>query len=456
MRNTGKISQDHSLLSRFSIMIHDEEIMTSIQNLGLFLDSPQAIDKLSILYGTQSKRLERMRERWRDLIHTYAVQFFAGEDVHLFSTPGRTEVGGNHTDHNAGCVLAAAVDLDLVSVAGRTDDGVITVYSEGYPEVIVNTQNLQAEEEERFTTAALIRGICARMKESGWQIGGFNACMTSDVPKGSGLSSSASFEVQIATILSELYNDGQLDPVEKAMISQYAENNYFGKPCGLMDQTTCSVGGFVTIDFRDAKNPIVHKLAYDFDASGYALVILETGGDHADLTDEYAAVTGEMKSVAHALGGKVMRDVTLDQFMGALPDLHHKVNDRALLRAFHFLRENQRVVDEVNALEAGQFPRFLDLVNESGLSSWTLLQNCYSTRSPHQQGIPLALAISAQLLGKKGAYRVHGGGFAGTIQVFIPVESVAAYVLQMEMIFGQGACYPVMVRAAGSMRLDIL
>ena len=430
--------------------------MPSIQELRQFFDTSQAADKLSVLYGTQPRRLESMRERWRSLINSYAEKFIDGDDVQLFSTPGRTEVGGNHTDHNAGCVLAAAVDLDLIGVAGRTKDGMITVYSEGYPEVTIDTRNLQAEEEERFTTAALIRGICARMKESGWQIGGFNACMTSDVPKGSGLSSSAAFEVQVATILSEIYNDGKLDPVQKAIIAQYAENNYFGKPCGLMDQTTCSVGGFVTIDFRDGNQPIVHKLAYDFAASGYALVILETGGDHADLTDEYAAVAGEMKSVAHALGGKVMRDVSLDQFMGALPELHHKVNDRALLRAFHFLRENQRVADEVNALEAGQFSRFLDLVNESGLSSWTLLQNCYSTRSPHQQGIPLALAISAQLLGKKGAYRVHGGGFAGTIQVFIPIESVAAYVLQMEMIFGQGACYPVMVRSVGSTRVDLL
>ena len=430
--------------------------MASLQDLGRFFETQQSAEKLSGLYGTQPRRLESMRERWRSLFDSYAAMFSAGDDVQLFSTPGRTEVGGNHTDHNAGCVLAAAVDLDLIGVAGPTNDGMITVYSEGYPEVTIDTRNLQAEEEERFTTAALIRGICAKMNELGWQIGGFNACMTSDVPKGSGLSSSAAFEVQIATILSEFYNGGRLDPVQKAIIAQYAENFYFGKPCGLMDQTTCSVGGFVTIDFRDAAKPIVHKVAYDFASSGYALVILETGGDHADLTDEYAAVAGEMKSVAHALGGKVMRDVTLDQFMGALPALHQKVNNRALLRAFHFLRENQRVLDEVAALEAGQFSRFLDLVNELGLSSWTLLQNCYSTRSPHQQGIPLALAISAQLLGKKGAYRVHGGGFAGTIQVFIPVESVPAYVLQMEMIFGQGACYPVMVRSVGSTRLEIL
>jgi galactokinase len=447
---------ERSAFSRLSIIIFDEEIMPSLQELGQFFDSSQAADRLSILYGAQPRRLESMRERWRSLIASYAEKFTGGDDVQLFSTPGRTEVGGNHTDHNAGCVLAAAVDLDLIGVAGRTNDGMITVYSEGYSEVTIDTRNLQAEEEERFTTAALIRGICAKMNELGWQIGGFNACMTSDVPKGSGLSSSAAFEVQVTTILSEIYNGGQLDPVQKAIIAQYAENNYFGKPCGLMDQTTCSVGGFVSIDFRDAAKPIVHKVAYDFASSGYALVILETGGDHADLTDEYAAVTAEMKSVAHALGGKVMRDVTLDQLMGALPELHQKVNDRALLRAFHFLHENKRVADEVDALEAGQFSRFLDLVNESGLSSWTLLQNCYSTRSPHQQGIPLALAISAQLLGKKGAYRVHGGGFAGTIQAFIPLESVDAFVIQMELIFGKGTCYPVMVRSAGSIRFDIL
>ncbi len=431
--------------------------MPSIQALARFLETPEAAEKLSVLYGNQPQRLAAMQARWLNLVRSFSVRFPAGgADVMLISTPGRTEVGGNHTDHNAGRVLAAAVDLDLIAAAERTGDGIVTVYSEGYPAVRIDTRSLEPEEEERLSTAALIRGICARMQELGWKIGGFNAVLTSDVPKGSGLSSSAAFEVEIASILNHLYNDGKLEPLQNALISQYAENNYFGKPCGLMDQTTCAVGGFVTIDFKDAHNPLVHKVGYDFSSSGYSLVIVEAGGDHADLTDEYSAVTGEMKSVAHALGGRVLRDASLEQMMAALPELHHKVNDRALLRAFHFYADNRRVGEQVQALEAGQFRRFLDLVNESGRSSWMLLQNCYSTNRPTHQGIPLALAVTAQLLGERGACRVHGGGFAGTIQAFVPTDMLEGYVVQMEAIFGQGTCYPVMVRTAGSVKLDLI
>lgn len=412
-------------------------------------------EKLAFLYGHQSQVLSKMSDRWLALCDQFLEKFPDTHEAALFSTPGRTEVGGNHTDHNAGKVLAAAVDLDLIAVAGPTDDGWITVFSQGYPKVEVDTRDLVMQEAERNTTAALIRGICARMSEMGYQVGGFNACMSSSVPKGSGLSSSAAFEVGIVTILNTLYNNGKIDPVTNAIISQYAENNYFGKPCGLMDQTTCAVGGFVTIDFQDAAAPLVHKVDFDFASSGYALVILETGGDHADLTEDYASITRDMRAVAKALGGVVLRDVSKEQVIDALPALHKQVNDRALLRAFHFFDDNRRVEQQVQALEAGDFGRFLHLVNESGQSSWMQLQNNYSTRHPEQQGVALAQALTRNYLGEQGACRVHGGGFAGTIQVLLPVEKQNGYVQWMESIFGGGSCYPIMVRSAGSVHVDL-
>ncbi len=425
--------------------------MSPISTLLHRLDETSADAVLGSLYPD----LDVAKVRIHNLMELFQHTFPGFEDVSIFSTPGRTEVGGNHTDHNAGRVLAAAVDLDVLSIAATSDDGRIIVYSEGYPKVEIQINQLAMEAEERYTSSALIRGICARLAGLGYQIGGFRACLTSDVPKGSGLSSSAAYEVMIATILNHLYNDGKIDPVEIAVISQYAENNYFGKPSGLMDQTTCSVGGFVTIDFQDPAHPLVHKVNYDFASSGYSLVIVETGGDHSDLNDDYAALAGEMKSVARELGGSVLRQVSKEQVIANLASLHGKVNDRAILRAFHFFDDDQRVVDEVALLEAGQFGQFLRLVVASGRSSWMLNQNCFSTRHATQQGISLALAISEVLLGERGAWRVHGGGFAGTIQAFVPREFVFDYVEKMKSIFGQQAVYPISIRAAGSIRVDL-
>lgn len=425
--------------------------MPSISALRESLNVPSAHPGLGSLYRDQDKAVNRIR----GLLTRFQEVFPDAGEVELFSTPGRTEVGGNHTDHNGGRVLAAAVDLDVLAVVEPTQNGTITVLSEGYPRVMVQTSQLEMQPEERYSSAALIRGISARLVQLGHQVGGFNACLTSDVPKGSGLSSSAAYEVMIATILNHLYNEGKLDPVQIAVISQYAENNYFGKPCGLMDQTTCSVGGFVTIDFKEAQHPLVHKLSYDFSKSGYTLVIVETGGDHADLNDDYAALAGEMKSVAQELGGTVLRQVSKEQVLARLPELHGKVNDRAILRAFHFFDDDQRVVDEVEALEAGQFERFLGLVVASGRSSWMLNQNCYSTRNPAQQGITLAMAVSEVLLGERGAWRVHGGGFAGTIQAFVPRDMVESYLQTMKGIFGPSACYPLSIRTSGSIKVQI-
>jgi len=415
------------------------------------MDDGSADAVLAALYSDVNAAGNRLR----GLIGHFQRAFPEAQEVSVFSTPGRTEVGGNHTDHNAGRVLAAAVDLDVLAVAAPAQDRRIIVYSEGYPKVEIDLANLEMQAEERYTSSALIRGISARMATLGHQIGGFRAYLTSDVPKGSGLSSSAAYEVMIATILNHLYNAGKIDPVEIAVISQYAENNYFGKPSGLMDQTTCSVGGFVTIDFKDAAHPLVHKLNYDFNQSGYALVIVETGGDHADLNEDYAALAGEMKSVARELGGSVLRQTSKEQVVANLGRLRGAVNDRAILRAFHFFDDDQRVVEQVALLEKGQFETFLKLVVASGRSSWMLNQNCYSSRNPTEQGITLAMAISEVLLGERGAWRVHGGGFAGTIQAFVPREQAADYVEKMKAIFGGTAVYPISIRGAGSIRVDL-
>jgi galactokinase len=285
----------------------------------------------------------------------------------------------------------------------------------------------------------------------GYAVGGFEAVITSRVPKGSGLSSSAAYEVLIATILDHLYNQDRLDPVLKAQICQYAENNFFGKPCGLMDQTTCAVGGFVTIDFKYFDRPLVKKVDFDFSDKGYTLVIVDTGGSHADLNEDYAAIKNEMQSVAQALGGKWLRDFSLEQVLQAFPRLRGKVSDRALLRAMHFYMDDQRVVEQVQALEANDMHHFLQLVNESGASSWKLLQNCYTPADIQEQGITLGLALSQVLLqGSHGAYRVHGGGFAGTIQVFVPEARLAHYLAEVRAVFGKHACQALQIRSLGA------
>lgn len=425
--------------------------MTPIDHIQQILLSGQAEAAMKTLYSSQAERLEEEKRRYAALLEKFKAAFPGSKEVEFFSSPGRTEVGGNHTDHNAGRVLAAAVDLDILAVAAPRQDNRIQVVSEGYPPIKLQLDELQPLKKERFTTAALIRGVAARLRELGYAIGGFEAVVTSRVPKGSGLSSSAAYEVLIATILDHLYNQDRLDPLLKAQICQYAENHYFGKPCGLMDQTTCAVGGFVTIDFKDFERPLVKKLSFDFSGKGYALVIVDTGGSHANLTEDYAAIKNEMQSVAHALGGKWLREFSLEKVLQALPSLRGKVGDRALLRAMHFYMDDQRVVEQVQALEANDLPRFLQLVNESGASSWKLLQNCYTPADIREQSITLGLALSQVLLqGHKGACRVHGGGFAGTIQVFVPETRVAAYLEEMRSVFGAHACQALQIRPMGA------
>ena len=406
------------------------------------------------LYGNDPAILHKQAVRYTGILNKYRSTF-QNEEVELFSSPGRTEIGGNHTDHNHGRVLAGAVNLDNIAVASGNNSNTISILSIGYPQFDVDLSELKPNKEEFFSSASIVRGICARMKELGYSIGGFNAVIDGEVPKGSGLSSSASFEVLIGTILSCLFNESKLDPITIAVIGQYAENNYFGKPCGLMDQTACAVGGFITIDFKDPSMPVVKKVDFDFISTGFALVITDTGGNHADLNDEYASLPIEMKSVATALGATVLREVSLAQIVEAIPALRDKTGDRAILRAYHFQGDNQRVVEQVESLEKNNFRSFLSMVNESGYSSYMYNQNIFPVNNIKEQGISLALALSEMVLKGRGAWRVHGGGFAGTIQAFVPQDLLPEYISILEHVFGKGACKKLFIRDKGSVRVEL-
>lgn len=405
------------------------------------------------LYGSDSAIIARQAERYTQLAGEFKSKFNATE-FEVFSSPGRTEIGGNHTDHNFGRVLAGAVNLDNIAMAAPNGTMTVRIASAGYPQFEVDLNNLKPDSSEFFTSESLIRGISARMKELGYQIGGFDAVIDGGVPKGSGLSSSASFEVLIGAIISHLFNDGKLDPIENAIIGQYAENVFFGKPCGLMDQTACSVGGLVTIDFKNPAEPVVKKVDFDFTKTGYALVITDTGGNHADLNDEYASLPTEMKSVAGKLNAKVLREVSLEQVVENIPQMRGQVSDRAILRAFHFQRDNARVVDQVAALEQNDFKSFLRMVVESGHSSYMYNQNIYPINNVEEQGISLALAMSDMVLNGEGAFRVHGGGFAGTIQAFVPEHLIEKYVSTLEHVFGAGSCHKLFIRPQGAIKVN--
>lgn len=429
--------------------------MPSLEQITAYLYSKAGQANLAGLYGSEPGTIKEQQERYSGLIDEFGSLFPHHLEADFFSAPGRTEVGGNHTDHNAGRILAAAVDLDVIALAAPNDQDIVRVHSQGYPPSIFSLDDLAIVENERYTSTALIRGVCARFKQLGYAIGGFDAVVTSTVPKGSGLSSSAAYEVLMAAILSHTYNQDEINEVTLAQIGQYAENEYFGKPCGLMDQTTSAVGGFVTIDFKDFDNPVVTKVNYDFEASGHTLVIVDTAGDHADLTDEYTALENEMKAVAYAMGGQVLREFSEQSVLETIPHLRDVVGDRAILRAIHFYRDDARVVEQVQALQMNDFDRFLQLINESGQSSWMLCQNCYSPRAIKQQGISMALTLSEAILGERGAWRVHGGGFAGTIQAFVPNALLPEYVGKIEQVFGTGSCHAVHIRPAGVIKMPV-
>ncbi len=408
------------------------------------------------LYGTEAGTLKAQAERYADLMGEFEKTFGA-DDVQLFSSPGRTEIGGNHTDHNHGRVLAGAVNLDNIAVAAKNDSNIIRIKSVGYPEFQVDLSSLEIDESQFFTSSSLVKGICARMKEVGYSIGGFDACIEGRVPKGSGLSSSASFEVLIGAIVNALFNDGKMSAVENAIIGQWAENNYFGKPCGLMDQTACSVGGLITIDFEDPAKPIVKEVDFDFVSTGFSLVITDVGGGHDDPASqaEYASLPTEMKSVAAELDAKVLREVTLEQIVDKIPEIRTKTGDRAILRAYHFQGDNQRVVEQVAALENNDFQSFLKMVVESGYSSYMYNQNIYDIVHKDEQVVSLGLALSEMVLKGHGAWRVHGGGFGGTIQAFVPQEKLEEYVKTLEHVYGEGKCHTLFIRSKGASKLDL-
>lgn len=378
---------------------------------------------------------------------------FGKEAERFFSAPGRTEIGGNHTDHQHGCVLAAAVDLDIFGAAAKNDSRIIRIFSEGYGMEEISLDDLEVKKEEINTTASLIRGVASKITQMGYALGGLDMYTVSNVLKGSGISSSAAYEVLVGTVINALYCENKLTPVEIAQIGQYAENVYFGKMSGLMDQTASSVGGVVAIDFRDNANPVVRKLDFDFTKAGYALCIIDSGADHADLSDEYSAIPMEMRQVAVHFGKEVLREVALADFLTDMAAVREKAGDRATLRAYHFLKDNQRAIDEAAALEAGDFDKFLSLVKESGYSSFMYLQNVYVSGSVQHQEVAYALAACEAALAGKGAYRVHGGGFAGTIQAFVPQEMLAGFVEQMENAVGKGRCHVLSIRPAGGTEL---
>lgn len=399
------------------------------------------------------KAVADQKERLAVIIDEYVKLFGDNENIELFSAPGRTEVGGNHTDHNHGKVLAASVDLDTVAAAAKRDDSVIVEKSFNFDALEVDISDLNIHTEEFGKSSGLIRGMCAGFVEYGYKIGGFNAASMSRVLSGSGLSSSAAYEVLIGTILNHLYNDGKVSAVDIAKIAQFAENKYFGKPCGLMDQMASSVGSFITIDFKDPSEPIIKKVNFDFASCGHALCIIDTGGDHADLTDDYAAVRGEMEQAAEVFGKSVLRDVDETEFMRNISLVREKVNDRAVLRAMHFYAENKRAEAEVKALESGDFDAFKELVTESGRSSYMYNQNVFTTKDVAHQSVSLALAMCEYLLKGKGAWRVHGGGFAGTVQAFVPVDMLDDFCEKIEAVFSKGSCHVLSIRPFGGIKL---
>ncbi|MBW8333526.1 MAG: galactokinase [Prolixibacteraceae bacterium] len=408
------------------------------------------------LYGVNEVVLKEQADRYVSLMNEFQ-KVYGPDDVALFSSPGRTEIGGNHTDHNYGRVLAGAVNLDMIAVAATNGTNVIRIKSAGYPEFQVDLSTLTIDESQFYTSSALVKGICARMKQVGYEIGGFDACVDGRVPKGSGLSSSASFEVLVGAIINHLFNDGKMSAVENGIIGQWSENNYFGKPCGLMDQTACSVGGLITIDFKDPSKPIVKEVDFDFVSTGFALVITDVGGGHDDAASqaEYASLPTEMKAVAAVLGAKVLREVTLEQIVDKIPEIRKVTGDRAILRAYHFQGDNQRVVDQVAALESNDFQAFLKMVVESGYSSYMYNQNIFDVVHKDDQVVSLALALSEMILKGKGAWRVHGGGFGGTIQAFVPQDLLDKYVETLEHVYGKGSCHKLFIRAKGSIKLDL-
>ena len=412
--------------------------------------SESFLRRIRTLYADKA---EKHVDIFEGLVKQYTEIFGEAQELALFSAPGRTEIGGNHTDHQHGRVLAASVDMDMIAAAQITDTGKILVKSEGYPMCEIAVDDLEPHPEEKNTTAALIRGVAAGFAQMGCALKGFNAAVRSSVLPGSGISSSAAFEVLIGNIINSLFFENRADAVKIAQIGQYAENVFFGKPSGLMDQTASSVGNMLTIDFEDTQHPVVRRLNVDFEKTGLALCIINSGADHADLTDEYAAIPNELKTVCSLFGKEVLREIPKEEFMRRLPAVRSLAGDRAVLRALHFYDDNDRVPRQAQALESGNIDEFLRLVRESGYSSWMYLQNITPCGAREHQEMAVALALCSQLLGERGAFRVHGGGFAGTCQAFVPLDMLEGFRSEIDRILGDGSCHVLSIRGVGGTRV---
>ena len=420
--------------------------MYNISQLKDFLKEKKMDEKFSYIYGNDAYSISEAYNRL-----SYTIKHFESiektQEIYVFSASGRTELSGNHTDHNNGCVLTASINLDKLAIVSKRDDNKIVVYTDysNTPDII-DINDLNINKDEYGKSNALTRGVCTRIKNKGYNIGGCTVTLNNKVLIGSGLSSSASFESLIGEIQNALYNEDKISKVDIAKIGQYAENVYFGKPCGLMDQMGCSVGGIMSIDFKDNDNPIIEKVEYDFESKGYALMIVDAKGDHSGLTNEYAAIREEMNAVANYFGKKVCREITKKELIDNASKLRAEVGDRAIMRAYHFLEENERVINQINALKKDDINTYIKLMNESGLSSFMYLQNCYSVTSSKNMGVALGLTLTKDFLKDEGACRVHGGGFAGTIQALIPVNKVEEYKKYMNSIFGEGSAVKIRVR----------
>ena len=420
------------------------ELETMIQEL----ETPETAAQLARLYGNDPETVAKQKARYGAMIRQHRKLFGDRGKIALISAPGRTEIGGNHTDHNHGRVLAAAVNLDTLCAVTPRNDMTVQFHSHGYSPIEISLDDLSVHDDEKGTTMALIRGVAAGMKEAGYRIGGFDAVVTSTVAGGSGLSSSAALEVMLTGVLDALYNRFDMPYVLRAQISQRAENIWFGKPSGLLDQMASAAGGLVTIDFRDPGKPEVRALQYDFAKKGISLVVVATGGSHADLTDQYSAIPAEMRAVARCCGQSVLRDVTAEELTARAAEIRKSAGDRALMRAFHFVNEDARVPEQVKALREDRMEDFLQLIIDSGRSSYMYLQNVYGPGT--DQSLSLALCMAEEMLAGKGAWRIHGGGFAGTTLNFVPTAEIGRFVETMDRTFGEGACKVLNIRPEGA------
>lgn len=430
--------------------------MNSIEQIKNALNNGAFDEKLAYMYACDKSDVKKYADRYAEVIDGYEEIFGKTDEIALFSAPGRTEIGGNHTDHQHGCVLAGSVNLDVIAAVSLNGTNQIRIKSKGYDMDVVDLDELDIDESQYDKAISLIKGVAKKFVDLGYEVKGFDAYTISNVLKGSGLSSSAAFEVLVGTIINGLFANNEVSPVDIAKFGQYAENVYFGKPSGLMDQMASSVGSVVSIDFESTEAPVIKKVEFDLKKQGYALCIIDSGADHADLTHEYAAVPADMKEVAAYFGKDYLREVDEADFMANIKNIREKLNnDRAVLRAFHFFHDTRYAVEQAKALEEDNFDKFLALNKKSGRSSYMYLQNVYASSMPKSQAMSVALAMCDELLGERGSYRVHGGGFAGTIQAFVPVDMLDTFKSEIEAVLGEGMCHVLSIRPIGGYELKL-